>query len=214
MHEVYIRIQDYQCWYIIENGDYEIYEKEKSKWAEKEFKLLEKNAKPKQLILNGLSRGDVDKEIWKAIQVIHAGSVDQQNLIRHDLLAEFVGFSMTYDEDISEYHSRFQRFIDTMKGARVNMEHLNPSLSFIRGVDFRFSTTKCIVLMSADAQNLSVVELAGKFELNQRDQSSSSSSKTKDPEENGTTLKLQKVLKAMRKNKPNDSEDRELVLMS
>ena len=29
MHEVYIRTQDYQCWYIIENGDYEISEKDK-----------------------------------------------------------------------------------------------------------------------------------------------------------------------------------------
>ena len=48
MHEVYISTQDYQCWYIIENGDYEISEKDKTKWDEKEFKLLEKNAKAKQ----------------------------------------------------------------------------------------------------------------------------------------------------------------------
>ena len=69
--------------------------------------------------------------------------------------------------------------------------------------------------MSADAQKLSVAELAGKFELEQRDQSASGSSKAKDPEANGTALKLEKVLKAMKKNKPiKKSNDHELVLMS
>ena len=28
MHETCIRTQDYQCWYVIENGDYEITEKD------------------------------------------------------------------------------------------------------------------------------------------------------------------------------------------
>ena len=40
MHAIYIRTQDYQCWFIIENGDYEITEKDQTKWDEKEFKLL------------------------------------------------------------------------------------------------------------------------------------------------------------------------------
>ena len=52
MHEVYIRQQDFQCWYVIEHGDYIIAEKDHSKWDEKEFKLLEKNAKAKQLTLS------------------------------------------------------------------------------------------------------------------------------------------------------------------
>ena len=47
MHETYIRTQDYQCWYVIENKDYEITEKDQSKWDVAEFRLLEKNAKAK-----------------------------------------------------------------------------------------------------------------------------------------------------------------------
>ena len=61
VHEVYIRQQDFQRCYVIEHGDYVILEKDHSKSDEKEFKLLEKNAKAKKLILNGLSRGDMDK---------------------------------------------------------------------------------------------------------------------------------------------------------
>ena len=130
-------------------------------------------------------------------------------------MAEFISFTMLNNGDISAYHSRFQSLLDRMKASQVNMEHLKPSLAFIRGVDGRFSTTKRIVLMSANAQKLSVAELAGKFELEQRDQSASGSSKAKDPETNGTALKLEKVLKAMKKNKSlEDSEDTELVLMS
>ena len=104
---------------------------------------MEKNAKAKQLILNGLTRGDMDKvmhlkyaqDIWKEIQVIHAGSKDHQELIRHDLLTEFLGFVMQPNESVSAYHSRFQTLIDRMHASKVNMDHLNPSLSFIRGVD-------------------------------------------------------------------------------
>ena len=84
MHETYILTQDYQCWYVIENGDYEITEKDQSKWDVAEFRLLEKNAKAKPLILNGLHRCDIDKvmhiksakDIWAALKVIHAGSTE------------------------------------------------------------------------------------------------------------------------------------------
>ena len=223
VHEVYIRQQDFQCWYVIEHGDYIMAEKDHSKWDEKEFRLLEKNAKAKQLILNGLSRGDMDKvmhlksaqEIWKEIQVIHAGSKDHQDLIKHDLLTEFIGFVMKPNELVSAYHSRFQVLIDRMRASKVNMEHLNPSLSFIRGVDSRFTTTKKIVLMSPESQKMNIAELAGKFELDYRNELASSSSKPSNVEESGTALKLSKVLKAMRKNVSlEDNGDTELVLMS
>ena len=78
-----------------------------------------------------------------------------------------------------------------------------------------FLTTKKIVLMSTDAQKLSVAELAGKFELDQRNELASSSTKPKDIEESGTTLNLGKVLKEMKRNMSlEDPGDTELVLMS
>ena len=78
--------------------------------------MLEKNAKAKQLILNGLNRCDINKvmhiksakDIWAALKVIHAGSIDQHNLIKHDLLKEFIGFQMTNQEDVSSYHLVFK----------------------------------------------------------------------------------------------------------
>ena len=129
--------------------------------------------------------------------MIHAGSIDKQNLIKHDLIKELIGFQMTNQEDVYSYHSHFQILIDRMKATKVNMEHLNESLAFIHGVDSRFATTKRIILMSAEAQKLSVAELAGKFEVDQRDQAGTS--KPKDNEHIGTALKLEKVLKAMKK---------------
>ena len=80
------------------------------------------------------------------------------------------------------------------------MDDLDPSLAFIHGVDSRFSTTKRIILMSIESQKLSVAELTGKFELEQRDQAGTSNSK--DQEANETTLKLEKVLKEMERNQP------------
>ena len=59
-------------------------------------------------------------------------------------------------------------------------------------------------------------ELAGKFEVDQRDLAGTSSkAPKKDDDQNGTTFKLEKVLKAMKKKKPiKESNDSELVLMS
>ena len=45
MHEIYIRTQDYQCWHVIDNGDYEISEKDKSKWDQDEFNFQRKMPK-------------------------------------------------------------------------------------------------------------------------------------------------------------------------
>ena len=47
MHETHIRQQDYQCWYVIENGDYVITEEDQTKWDVAEFRLLEKKCKSK-----------------------------------------------------------------------------------------------------------------------------------------------------------------------
>lgn len=122
---------------------------------------------------------------------------------------------MLPNEYVSAYHSIFQSLIDRMHASKVNMDHLNPSLSFIRGVDSRFLTTNKIVVMSTDAQKLSVAELAGKFELDYRNELASSSSKSKDVEENGTAFNLREVLKAMKRNVSlEDTSDTELVLMS
>ena len=223
MQETHIRQQDYQCWHVIENGDYVITEKDKSKWDVAEYRLLEKNAKAKQLILNGLHRCDIDKvmhiktakEIWAALKVIHAGSIDQQKLIKHDLLKQFMDFTMIDNEDVSTYHSRFQNLVNRMNSHKMDMEHLDQGLTFVKGADARFSTTKKIILMSPECHKLSVEELAGKFMVDQRDQAGSSSKPPKGDDHNGTALKLEKVLKAMKKNKPiKNSNDSELVLMS
>ena len=62
---------------------------------------------------------------------------------------------------------------------------------------------------------MNVAELAGKFELDYRNELATSSSKPLDVEESGTALKLSKVLKAMKKNiSLEDNGDTELVLMS
>ena len=106
---------------------------------------------------------------------------------------------MTDKEDVSTYHSRFQSLVDRMNAHKMDMEHLDQGLTFVHGVDSRFSTTKKIILMSAECHKLSVQELAGKFEVDQRDLAGTSSKAPKDDDQNGTALKLEKVLKAMKK---------------
>ena len=62
---------------------------------------------------------------------------------------------------------------------------------------------------------MNIAELAGKFELDYRNELATGSSKSLDTEESGTALKLSKVLKAMKKNiSLEDNGDTELVLMS
>ena len=193
------------------------------KYTSVEFGRLEKNHKAKQLILNGLTRLDVDKvmsiptakEVWEAIQVLHKGSKDDQMTLRFDLQREFHSFTMKNGETIGSYHSRFQILCDKMKASGIDMSTVNTSLPFIHGVDARYTTSKRIMLMSKEAQSLNVAELAGKFALEERDAGSSSKSKENKSDITGTALKLKKVLKMMDANVSDEEMgDEELVLMS
>ena len=95
--------------HVIQQGDYVI---DKGialdKYTSVEFGRLEKNHKAKQLILNGLTRLDVDKvmsiptakEVWEAIQILHKGSKDDQMTLRFDLQREFHSFTMKSGETI------------------------------------------------------------------------------------------------------------------
>lgn len=102
-----------------------------------------------------------------------------------------------------------------MKAANVDMEKVDISLPFIHGVDSRFTTSKRIMLMSKEAQSLSLAELAWKFAMEERD-AEGSTPKPKDKQEvQGTALKLKKVLKLISANASDEEmDDKELVLMS
>ena len=59
---MYIQSQDYECWHIIERGDYVIDPAlEVQNYTSREFNLIAKNHRAKQLILDGLTSHDVDK---------------------------------------------------------------------------------------------------------------------------------------------------------
>lgn len=221
MHSNYIKTQDYECWHIIENGDHVISKEiPKDKYTAAEYGKLEKNFKAKQLILNGLTRNDVDKvmsistahEMWKAIQVMHKGSDDMKNNLKFELQRDFHSFKMSDKESVSDYHSRFQILCDKMKAAEIKLDELHPSLAFIHGASERFETSKRIMLMTKEAQTMSVAELAGKFALQEKDESAY---KKGQPESSGMALKLGKVLKLMESDSlPAENEDQELVLMT
>ena len=91
---------------------------------------MEKNFKAQQLIMNGLTRKDVDKimfvamakEMWAAIKAMHTGSEDMVNNRKFDLQREFHAFKMSEDETVSDYHSRFQILCDKMTAAKVKLE--------------------------------------------------------------------------------------------
>ena len=62
--ESHIKTNDYQCWRIIENGDIPVdLTMKEVDWKPEHYVSLEKNAKARQLILNGLGREDMDKVI-------------------------------------------------------------------------------------------------------------------------------------------------------
>ena len=100
-----------------------------------------------------------------------------------------------------------------MKASGIDMDKVNVALPFIHGVDSRFTTTKRVMLMTREAQSLTLPELAGKFAMEERD---TCGSKPKDKAEaSGTALKLKHVFKLMNDNvSDEDMDDPELVLLS
>ena len=163
IHSNYIRTQDYECWHIIKNGDYVIDPiLDLKNYTSLEFGRLEKNHKEKQLILNGITRQDVDKvmlissakEVWEAIYTLHQGSKDDQASLKFDPQRQLHSFAMKVGESVSSYHSLFQILCDNMKVSNADMEKVDISLPFIHGMDSRFTTSKRIMLMSKEADKL------------------------------------------------------------
>ena len=96
-HSNYIKSQDYECWHIIERGDYVIDPAlEVHNYTSREIHRIAKDHKERQLILDGLTSSDVEKvrsistakEMWREIQLLHQDS-DNHML---DLLVEFHSF--------------------------------------------------------------------------------------------------------------------------
>ena len=119
-HSNYIKSQDYECWHIIERGDYVIDPTlDVQNYTSRELDRVAKNHRAKQLILDGLTSRDVDKvrsissakEVWKEIQLMHQG-YDNHML---DLINEFHSFQARTGESISSYMVRFLVLFDKLK---------------------------------------------------------------------------------------------------
>ena len=86
----WVQAVDAQAWIIIQNGDVDLPKaadgkaKESKDYGEAEFKILEKNAKAKQLLTNALSSEDstrlanfpTAKQRWDALKELNEGTDD------------------------------------------------------------------------------------------------------------------------------------------
>src|ERR1044071_2479602 len=149
--ESHIKTNDYQCWRIIENGDIPVdLNMKEVDWKPKHYVSLEKNAKARQLIFNGLGREDMDKVIgvpttkgiWKALKEIHEGSKELQESRKFALQEEYHKFSMEETEIISEYYSRFTRLITKLSTSGVEVEETSKSMMLIDWLNFKFLLIK------------------------------------------------------------------------
>ena len=62
--ESHIKTNGYQCWRVVEKGDGHVnLSQPEAEWKPEHYVILEKNAKTRQFILNGLGREDMDKVI-------------------------------------------------------------------------------------------------------------------------------------------------------
>ena len=131
LHSMYIQSQDYECWHIIERGDYVIDPAlEVQNYTSRELDLVAKNHRAKQLILDGLTSDDMEKvrsissakEVWKEIQLMHQG-YDNHML---DLIGEFHSFQAQTGESISSYMARFLVLFDKLKAVRIDMTKVIP----------------------------------------------------------------------------------------
>jgi len=89
--ENYIQAEDYELWMLIKNGpliltkvieDGSIVHRQPNEFNAEDFKMMEKNAKEKNLLYFSLGPNDYTrisecesaKDIWDALQVVHEGT--------------------------------------------------------------------------------------------------------------------------------------------
>src|ERR1044071_7586648 len=166
--ESHIKTNDYQCWRVVEKGDgYVNLFQAEAEWKPEHYVILEKNAKARQFILNGLGREDIDKiisiptakEMSKALKDMHEGS-----------------------EEL--------RLVAKLTTVGVILDDVSKSLVIINRLNSKFSLIKGILKNTPGGQSLPLTQIIGKLEVEEGEHGKESSSKRA---EKGIALKISKA---------------------
>ena len=116
----WVQANDAQAWIIIQTGDVKLAKvsdgkaKEIKDYGEDEFKILEKNAKARQLLTNALSIEDstrlanfpTAKQRWDALKELNEGTDDLTKSRIFNLSAELGDIRMKPKETVEQFHGR------------------------------------------------------------------------------------------------------------
>src|ERR1044071_7696326 len=195
--ESYISINDYQCWRVILNGIGVVdLNKPEADWTPADYTTMEKNAKARQYILNGLRREDMDKVLhidnargmWNALKEMHEGSDELKASRKFQLQGEYHSFKINENESVSEYYSRFQRLTSKLTNAGVALEDASNALVVVNGLAEKFSLIKVIMRNTPGALALSLPQMIGKLVVDESELKKASQAKEV---EKGVALKIQ-----------------------
>ena len=195
--ESYISTNDYQCWRVILNGNGVVdLKKPEVDWTPADYTIMEKNAKARQYLLNGLGREDMDKilhidnarDMWNALKEMHEGSDELKASRKFQLQGEYHSFKMNDNESVSEYYSRFQRLTSKLTNAGVVLEDASKALVIVNGMTEKFFLIKGIMRNTPGALSLPLPQIIGKLVVDESELKKASQTKEV---EKGVALKIQ-----------------------
>jgi len=216
--ESYISTNDYQCWRVILNGNGVVdLNKPEADWTPADYTTMEKNAKARQYILNGLGREDMDKVLhidnakgmWNALKEMHEGSDELKASRKFQLQGEYHSFKMNDNESVSEYYSRFQRLTSKLTNAGVVLEDTSKALVIVNGLTEKFSLIKGIMRNTPGALALALPQIIGKLVVDETELKKANQTKEV---EKGVALKIQAGISkafARLETEENSSDDEE-----
>ncbi len=117
----WIQANDGQAWIIIQHGDLPVpktilgEDKEVKDYGEAEIRIVEKNAKARQLLTNALSIEDstrlagfaTAKERWDALKELNEGTEDLKKSRIFHLTTELNDIRMKAKETVEQFHGRY-----------------------------------------------------------------------------------------------------------
>ena len=148
----WVQAVDAQAWIIIQNGDVDLPKaadgkvKEIKDYGDEEFKILEKNAKAKQLLTNALSSEDstrlanfpTTKQRWDALKELNEGTDDLTKSRIFNLSTELGDLRMKPKETIEQFHGRYATVVNQLECLGEKIESWRQNHYILRGLSPKF----------------------------------------------------------------------------
>ncbi|CAM8909475.1 unnamed protein product [Rhodiola kirilowii] len=219
-----------KLWQVYEKGNFPILdvtdptkpkEKEKDKYTDADYKLLQLNARAKKVLYMALSTGDqvkmavykTPKEQWDGLARLYGGN---QDIKRNRILAatkDYESVEQRKDESLDDFYTRFQIIVAQLNSLDEILPQWKVTHQFMQALNSRWDTVTAALQAQKGIKDITLEELVANLQ-SQAGIAERKMARRQAGKSQAIALKVEKALDIAQVSLPSKSEDEEISLLS